>query len=284
MIMIIIVAGWPGPHDASYQPSRVQVLPCHHPIQAETWPRLVGRVLQPVFSGADPTLGHLRFDRGNDRLPDDLLETVACCMWSANAAATATKLNPACAKLSPMLTGLAARIVTFLGLSREEMTAPAFADVVEGLDQRFASGCSSHPWLGQFSHPRSGRLQRYSGSHRDAVAAAYMTESDVWSTCELDGEVGFVECVRQDGRGAYFAFRYSRNLSKKHFGRSVEMCLSTNSDADLSLPYTYFAACLTIWVFVDWIKSSCGSVLNFRSISSLLTATKSRSFAIGRVT
>jgi len=81
--MIVIVAGWPGPHDASYKPSHVQVLPCHHPTQAETWPRLVGRLLQPVFSGADPALGHLAFDRGHDRLPDDLLETLACCMWSA---------------------------------------------------------------------------------------------------------------------------------------------------------------------------------------------------------
>jgi hypothetical protein len=59
-------------------------------------------------------------------------------LWSANAAAMAANLIPACAKLSLMLTGLAARIVTFLGLSPEEMTAPAFADVVKGLDQRFS--------------------------------------------------------------------------------------------------------------------------------------------------
>ncbi|MGY3396458.1 hypothetical protein ACVWW6_009049 [Bradyrhizobium sp. USDA 3311] len=137
MIMIIVVAGWPGPGDASYKPSHVQVLPCHHPIQGETWPRQIGRVLLPVFSGADPAFGRLVFDRGHDRLTDDLLETLACCVWSANAAATATKLNPACAKLSPMLAGLAARIAAFLGLSREEMSAPAFADVIESLDQRF---------------------------------------------------------------------------------------------------------------------------------------------------
>jgi hypothetical protein len=148
MIMIIIVAGWPGPHDASYKPSQVQVLPCHHPTQAETWPRLIGRVLQLVFGGADPALGHIKFDRGSDRLSDDLLETLACCMWSANAAAMATKLNPACAKLSPMLTGLAARIATFLGLSREEMTAPAFADVVEGLDKRFGNRLQLPPMTG----------------------------------------------------------------------------------------------------------------------------------------
>jgi len=137
MIMIIVVAGWPGPGNASYKPSHVQVLPCHHPIQTETWPRLIGRVLLPVFGRTDPALSRLMFDRGHDRLPDDLLETLACCMWAANAAAMATKLDPACAKLSPMLTGLAARIVTFLGLSHQEMSAPAFADVLEGLDQRF---------------------------------------------------------------------------------------------------------------------------------------------------
>ncbi|MBB4263754.1 hypothetical protein [Bradyrhizobium sp. CIR3A] len=138
MIMIITVAGWPGPDAASYQPSHLQVLPCHHPIQKDTWPRLIGRVLAPVFSGANPALGRMAFDRDHDRIPDDLLETLACCMWAANAAALATRLNPACASLTPMLTGLATRIVALLGLSHEEMAAPAFADVVKGLDQRFA--------------------------------------------------------------------------------------------------------------------------------------------------
>jgi len=148
MIMIIIVAGWPGPQDASYKPSHVQVLPGHHPTQAETWPRLIGRVLQPVFGGADPALGHIKFDRGHDRLPDDLLETLACCLWSVNAAAMATQHIPACAKLSPMLTGLAARIATFLGLSREEKAAPAFADVVEGMDKRFGNRLQLPPLTG----------------------------------------------------------------------------------------------------------------------------------------
>ena len=86
----------------------------------------------------------------------------------------------------------------------------------------------------------------------------------------------------QGGGGAYFCFRYSRNLSKKHLGLSVEMCLSTNSSSDLSLPYTYFAACLATCMFVERISSLCGWLLNFRSISSLQVATNNRSFAIGR--
>lgn len=137
MIMIITVAGWPGPDDQSYKPSHVQVLPCHHPIQKHTWPRLIGRILAQVFNGADPVLGRLTLDTAHDRLPDDLLETLACSMWSANAAAVATRLHPACAALAPMLASLATRVATFLGLSREEMTAPAFAGVIESLDQRF---------------------------------------------------------------------------------------------------------------------------------------------------
>ncbi|MDA9420974.1 hypothetical protein [Bradyrhizobium sp. CCBAU 53380] len=137
MMMIIVVAGWPGPGDPAYKPSQAQVLPCHHPTKGETWPRQIGRVLLPVFTGVDPAFGRLLFDRGHDRLTDDLLETLACCVWAANAAAMATKLNPACAKLAPMLAGLASKIATYLGLSREEMRAPAFADVIESLDQRF---------------------------------------------------------------------------------------------------------------------------------------------------
>jgi hypothetical protein len=137
MIMIITVAAWPGPSDPSYQPSHIQVLPCHHPTQSETWPRLIGRVLLPVFSGQQPALARLLVDRGHDRISDDLLETLACCIWAANAAAVATKLNPACAKLAPMLSTLAKAISKFLQLSHDEMAIPAFAGVLDGLDQRF---------------------------------------------------------------------------------------------------------------------------------------------------
>jgi hypothetical protein len=145
IIMIIIVAGWPGPHDASYKPSHVQVLPCHHPTQAETWPRLIGRVLQPVFGGVDPALGHIKFDRGHDRLPDDLLETFACCMWSANAAAMATQLIPACAKLSPMLTGLAARIPRLLGCPERKWPRLRSRMSSQGWISGSETGCSFLP-------------------------------------------------------------------------------------------------------------------------------------------
>lgn len=56
MLMIIVVAGWPGPGDPAYKPSLAQVLPCHHPMQGETWPRQIGRVLLAVFTGVNPHL------------------------------------------------------------------------------------------------------------------------------------------------------------------------------------------------------------------------------------
>jgi len=154
MLMIITVAGWPGVVKGSYKPSQVQVLPCYDPTHTETWPRLIGRVLAVVFSGPSPALRRLLLDRSHDRLPDDLLETLACCAWSANAAATATRMNPACAKLAPFLNTLATAVMAFMKLSREEMAAPSFAAVLENLDQRFGKRLQLPPLAGILVKPQ----------------------------------------------------------------------------------------------------------------------------------
>jgi hypothetical protein len=170
MLMIIAVAGWPGPDQSSYKPSNVQVLPCHDTIQTETWPRLIGRVLAVVFSGPKPALQRLKLDASHDRLPDDLLETLACCVWSANAAAAATQANPACAKLSQILTRLAAAIGAFLKLSRDEMASPSFADVMASLDQRFGKRLQLPPLAAAFESAKS-QSTRASTENKPSILA-----------------------------------------------------------------------------------------------------------------
>jgi hypothetical protein len=136
MLMIIGVAGKPNASASTYKPSQMQVLPSSDGSQGETWPRLMGRVLGVVFFGPDPAIRRLRFDKGHDRLPDDVLETWACCIWSALAAAAAARLDPGCIRLSPLLARLAASVQALLPLSNEEVTSPSFIQVVESLDKR----------------------------------------------------------------------------------------------------------------------------------------------------
>jgi hypothetical protein len=73
---------------------------------------------------------------------------------SANAAATATRMNPACAKLAPFLNNLATAVMAFMKLSREEMAAPSFAAVLENLDQRFGKRLQLPPTAGILAKPQ----------------------------------------------------------------------------------------------------------------------------------
>jgi hypothetical protein len=54
--------------------------------------------LAVVFSGPNPAIKRLKFDKGHDRLPDDVIEAWACCIWSAQAAAAASRADPGCAR------------------------------------------------------------------------------------------------------------------------------------------------------------------------------------------
>jgi hypothetical protein len=99
----------------------------------------MGRVLAVVFSGPNPAVKRLKFDKGYDRLPDEVIEAWACCIWSAQAAAAAARADPGCARLSPFLARLAEAVRVLLPLSKEELDSAPFVGVVDGLDQRFGA-------------------------------------------------------------------------------------------------------------------------------------------------
>ncbi|MDB5608399.1 MAG: hypothetical protein JWP25_5299 [Bradyrhizobium sp.] len=64
------------------------------------------------------------------------------------------------------------------------------------------------------------------------------------------------------GMAHIFAFD-TRATFRKSTWACPSNCLSTNSSSDLSLPYTYFAACLATCMFVERISSLSGWLLNF---------------------
>lgn len=134
-LMILAVAGWPGGSGGS-KPSANQVLPCWEPQGGPTWPREMGKVLAPFFLGT-PAIRRLVIDKTHDRLPDDLLEDFACCIWAAQAALAATKPRAECKNLVPFLEKLNSSIRTLMPLSGSELESCPFADAIAKLDKRF---------------------------------------------------------------------------------------------------------------------------------------------------
>jgi hypothetical protein len=137
MLTIIAVAGW-APQDATpTERSEIQVLP-RSGGTGETWPRLIGRVLAAVFLGPAPAIKKLIFDQEREVIPDDALETWACCIWSASAALSAAKTDSDCKSVEPYLTRLDNSMRQWLKLTVEEVSSPPFVQVIDALDRRFS--------------------------------------------------------------------------------------------------------------------------------------------------
>ncbi len=126
LLTIVAVAAKPHNLPADVRPSQMQVLPCSEENNTDTWPRLMGRVLVTLFGGPNPAIKRLHFERAHDRIPDDVLEAWACCLWFSHAALTAAKSDPGCAKLEPFLDRLSVHVRAILSLSKEEASAPSF--------------------------------------------------------------------------------------------------------------------------------------------------------------
>ena len=138
LLTVIIVAGWNGPGPHASRPSPVQVLPIHDGNRTDTWPRLIGRALAPFFSGPCPAIIRLSLDRVHDRLPDDVLECFACCRWAAGAAFDAVRRTAPRSELAKIMEQLVVKVRAFQDLSPEELAAPAYAGVIEGMNKRFS--------------------------------------------------------------------------------------------------------------------------------------------------
>ena len=137
LLTIIAVAARPPNPTAGLRHSQMQVLPCSEENNSDTWPRLMGRVLVTLFGGPNPAIKRLHFENAHDRIPDDVLEAWACCLWFAQAALAAATRDAGCARLVPFLDKLALNVSTILSLSKAEISSPSFDGVLERLDQRF---------------------------------------------------------------------------------------------------------------------------------------------------
>jgi hypothetical protein len=138
LLMIVAAAGWAGREfDAAGSRGRtsLQVLPVQD--GAETWPRLMGRILFGFFGGNDPAIRHLKLDALHEQFTDDILECWATCFWCLHACLGAPCSKDEHAALARYILALAERLYRLTGLKEDELLAPDIELVMEQMSERF---------------------------------------------------------------------------------------------------------------------------------------------------
>ncbi|MCI0755544.1 phospholipase D-like domain-containing protein [Teichococcus vastitatis] len=134
LLTAIAIAGF---GEATRKPTAVQVLPTAASGSAEAWPRLMGRALNAFFGGREPAVRRLELEAVHDRLPTDVLETWATCIWAGETALAASRCVPSLSALVPILERLVAQMTLWIALTPEERSSRDFIAVREALDARF---------------------------------------------------------------------------------------------------------------------------------------------------
>jgi hypothetical protein len=134
LLTAIAIAGF---GEATRKPTAVQVLPTSANGSAETWPRLIGRTLNTFFGGREPAVRRLELEAFHDRLPTDILETWATCIWAGEIALAASRHAPPLASLAPILQRLVEQMNLWVALTPEERSSSEFVAVLEALNERF---------------------------------------------------------------------------------------------------------------------------------------------------
>jgi hypothetical protein len=117
MLMVLASAGW----DSKTPPKHaVQVLPPAGDVEG-AWPRLFGRVLFAYFGGRRSAITTLIMDDLYDRLPDDILECWASCIWAIQVTIAAASKHRDYASLSRALESLRTVIYRVIALREDEM-------------------------------------------------------------------------------------------------------------------------------------------------------------------
>jgi hypothetical protein len=138
LLMIVAAAGWAGREtDAGESEDRtsLQVLPVQD--GAESWPRLMGRILFGFFGGNDPAIWHVKLDALHEQLTDDILECWATCFWCLHACLGAPCSKDEHAALSRYIHALAERLYHLTGLEKDELLAPDIELVMQSMGERF---------------------------------------------------------------------------------------------------------------------------------------------------
>ena len=97
----------------------------------------MGRTLYAIFGGREPAVRRLKLEAFHDRLPTDVLETWAMCLWAGEIALAASRHVPALASLAQILQRLVEQLNMWVALTPEERSSDDFVAMLEALNERF---------------------------------------------------------------------------------------------------------------------------------------------------
>lgn len=140
VLTILATAGWDG---RSKSLSGWQILPPAGDKEG-SWPRLMGKALSAFFGGRIPAVRGLRIDAEFERIPDDVLECWAMCLWSVNAVCVAAAHGEP-QQYRNIAGRLGDSVYALTGLRRKEFGAPVITSLMEAMSGRFAARLGLSP-------------------------------------------------------------------------------------------------------------------------------------------
>lgn len=138
LLMIVAAAGWNGSDargGASSARTSLQVLAVQG--SADSWPRLMGRILFCVFGGPDPAIRHLNLDALHDQFTDDILECWATCFWCLQACLGAPCSTEERAALAKHILAIGEKTYRLTGMNETELHEANFVLLMTRLSERF---------------------------------------------------------------------------------------------------------------------------------------------------
>lgn len=138
LLMIVAAAGWNGSDargGASSARTSLQVLAVQG--GADSWPRLMGRILFCVFGGPDPAIRHLNLDALHDQFTDDILECWATCFWCLQACLGAPCSTEERAALAKHILAIGEKTYRLTGMNETELLEANFVLLMTRLSERF---------------------------------------------------------------------------------------------------------------------------------------------------
>jgi hypothetical protein len=138
LIIVVAVTGWSGAgNNGAGQQTAMQAFPAAG--DANSWPRLMGRVLFAFFGGSHPAIHELRLDASFDDLTADIVEGWATCFWAIQACLDGARKHKDNVGLVKPLETLAQRLYAVTRLQEVEMTGPGVMGVIKAMNERYAA-------------------------------------------------------------------------------------------------------------------------------------------------
>lgn len=139
LLTIICSAAWKGADKSKGKQSgrsTLQVLPVEG--HDDSWPFVIGRLLNRIFGGAPPPIRSLNLDADFDEIPVDLLECWATCFWCLQACRAASASSKEQRRIDTIFGPFTERVYRETHLSKDQLLGTSVLSLMDALTSRYA--------------------------------------------------------------------------------------------------------------------------------------------------